>query len=241
MDDVPDRDRQAFERLVARRQAREPLAQIVGSKEFWSLDFLVTADVLCPRADSETLVEAALMEVRSRYETASWPGRILDLGTGSGCLLLALLSECRSAQGIGVDVSMPALSIARRNGERLGLSGRVHWLCADWGTALAAESVDLILANPPYIAEGDADTLAPEISRFEPAAALFAGDEGLDAYRTLAADLGRLLKSEAIACVEVGAGQADAVEDLLRRQRLECRSRRQDLAGIDRCMIVQRR
>ncbi|NJO37643.1 MAG: peptide chain release factor N(5)-glutamine methyltransferase, partial [Rhizobiales bacterium] len=192
-DDLGDGDRKSFQQLVARRQAREPLAQIVGKKEFWSLDFLVTTDVLCPRADSETVIDAVLADLSRRCETRRWPGRMLDLGTGSGCLLLALLSECQAARGIGVDVSMAALSVARTNGERLGLQDRARWLCADWGTALAAESVDLIVANPPYIADADAGSLAPEIRRFEPGAALFAGAEGLDAYQTLAPDLHRLL------------------------------------------------
>ncbi|MEZ5932846.1 MAG: peptide chain release factor N(5)-glutamine methyltransferase [Alphaproteobacteria bacterium] len=239
-DDLGDGDRQSFERLVARRRAREPVAQIVGRKEFWSLDFLVTSDVLCPRADSETLIEAALADIARRFEPSCWPGRILDLGTGSGCLLLALLSECRVARGVGVDVSMAALSVARSNGERLGLAGRVHWLCADWGTALSAEGFDLIVANPPYIAEGDASILAPEIRRYEPAGALFAGVEGLDAYKTLAADLRRLLRPGGVACVEVGAAQADAVEALLMQGGLERRGRRTDLAGIERCVTVER-
>jgi release factor glutamine methyltransferase len=240
-DELGAGDRQAFRRLVARRQAREPLAQIVGRKEFWSLDFLVTSDVLCPRADSETLVEAALSGLGGRCVASHWRGRVLDLGTGSGCLLLALLRECRAAEGIGVDLSMAALGIARANGERLGLADRARWLRADWGSALAAASVDLILANPPYIADGDANSLAPEIRKFEPGAALFAGQEGLDAYKALAPDLCRLLRPGGLACLEVGAGQADAVEALLLQAGLEGRGRRRDLAGIERCVIVARR
>ncbi|MDH3664793.1 MAG: HemK family protein methyltransferase, partial [Alphaproteobacteria bacterium] len=137
-DELAVDDQHSFQRLVDRRIDREPLAQIVGRREFWSLDFQITADVLCPRPDSECLIEAALAEVDRRCLLRKRSARILDLGTGSGCLLLALLSEWRSAVGIGVDVSERALSIARANGERLGLAERAHWICASWGMALDA-------------------------------------------------------------------------------------------------------
>ena len=235
----------SFEGLVDRRMAREPFAQIIGSKEFWSLDFQINADVLCPRPDTECLVEAALEEVQSmdarqdNWCPREWRGRILDLGTGSGCLLLALLSELRAADGLGVDASRKALSVARLNGERLGVDERVRWLCSDWGTSLEGQ-FDLIVSNPPYIAEEDAEVLAPEVRDFEPATALFAGKDGLDAYRLLRHDLNRLLADGGAVCLEVGEGQAEAVEALFLGAGFPSSRRRQDLAGIDRCLILRR-
>lgn len=239
LDSLGPEEQHAFSELVDRRTDREPLAQIVGQKEFWSLDFQITADVLCPRPDSECLIEAALIEVGRRCQAGAWAGRILDLGTGSGCLLLALLSEWPAASGVGVDISRRALSIARSNGEKLALARRTHWLCADWGTALDG-SFDLIISNPPYVSKGEAEALAPEVRGFEPATALFAGEDGLDAYRALAGDLNRLLVSKGVALIEIGAGQAQSVEGLLEDKGLRPIGRRQDLAGIDRCLIAER-
>ncbi len=239
LDNLGPEDRRAFSRLVDRRVDREPIAQIIGRKEFWSLDFRISADVLCPRPDSECLIEAALAEVDRRYQASAWSGCVLDLGTGSGCLLLALLSEWPAASGIGVDISQRALSIARLNGEMLALNKRAHWLCADWGAALG-RGFDLIVSNPPYVTTGEAETLAPEVRDFEPAIALFAGIDGLDAYRLLAADLRRLLRPEGVALLEVGAGQAQSVEAILEDNDLKPIGRGQDLSGIDRCLIVER-
>ena len=229
----------AFECLVDRRTAREPFAQIIGRKEFWSLDFQISADVLCPRPDSEHLVEAALEEVQRFMPRRAWQGSILDLGTGSGCLLLALLNELPAANGIGVDVSMEALSVARLNGQKLGLDERVHWFCGDWGASLQG-CFDLIISNPPYITDGDAETLAPEVRDFEPAKALFAGNDGLDAYRSLRHDLNSLLTPEGSVCLEVGEGQAEAVEALFLEVGFLSSRRLRDLAGIDRCLILRR-
>ncbi len=232
-------DRSSFTDLVDRRARREPIAQIIGRKEFWSLDFQITSDVLCPRPDSECLIEAALVEVNRRGQAGKWPGRILDLGTGSGCLLLALLSECPAASGVGVDISQKALSIARSNGQKLALANRAQWLCSDWGTAIGG-CFDLIVSNPPYVTTGEVVSLPPEVRCFEPAASLFAGGDGLDAYRALADDLCRLLLPDGIALLEIGAGQAESVEALLEGKGLRNVGRRQDLAGIDRCLIVER-
>lgn len=239
LDRLGPEDQCSFSQLVDRRSDREPLAQIVGRKEFWSLDFQITADVLCPRPDSECLIETALAEAGRRCQAGGWPGRILDLGTGSGCLLLTLLSEWPAATGVGVDISPRALSIARLNGERLVLASRTQWLCADWGAAMDG-CFDLIVSNPPYVTSGEAKTLAPEVREFEPAAALFAGLDGLDAYRALAGDLHRLLVPGGLALLEIGAGQAHSVEWLMEDNGLKPIGRRQDLAGIDRCLIVER-
>lgn len=229
----------ALMQLVERRARHEPVAQIFGEKEFWSLPFSVSADVLCPRPDSETLVEMALELVKDRFgerqEQAS--PRLLDFGTGSGCLILALLSELPHAQAIGADKSLASLQIAKANGERLGLASRIAWLSADWGTALDGR-FDLIVSNPPYIRAGDWRMLAPEIRLFEPEGALLAGEDGLDAYRQLAPDVKRLLAPDGIACFEHGQGQGDAIAAIMSKVGLQVIERRADLAGINRCLAV---
>ena len=222
----------AFDDLVARRARREPVAHIVGEREFWSLAFRVTADTLVPRPASETVVAAALDTVADR----SAPLTLLDLGTGSGCLLLTLLSELPCARGVGVDISPAALSVARVNADRLALSHRARFLCADWGTALTGR-FDLIVANPPYVARDEA--LAPDIVDYEPGIALYGGADPLDAYRALAGDLRRLLAPGGSAALEIGQGQAATVAALLAREGLVEAARHTDLAGIERCLVLR--
>ena len=219
-----------FDALIARRAAHEPVAYLTGAREFWSLGFEVTRDTLIPRPESETLIEALLDRVTDR--TA--PLRVLDLGTGSGCLLLALLSELPQASGIGVDLSAGALAVARRNAVRLGLADRASFVQGRWGEALSGR-FDLIVVNPPYVAAGA--PLPPDVAAYEPASALFAGPSGLDAYAALAPDLARLLAPTGVAALELGAGQAESVAALLSRAGLEPRDRRRDLAGHERCMV----
>jgi release factor glutamine methyltransferase len=223
-----------LEALAARRLAREPMAYILGEREFWSLPLQVGPAVLVPRPESETVVEAALAEVRER----SAPLRILDLGTGSGCLLLALLSELPRASGLGIDRSAAALAIAESNARRLGLAGRAAFRHGDWGRGVAGP-FDVIVSNPPYVATADAASLAPEVRAFEPEEALFAGPDGLGAYQALAPDCARLLADDGIACLEIGQGQAAAVEAIMRRQGLRLVSSRRDLAGIERCLTLR--
>jgi release factor glutamine methyltransferase len=223
----------AFESALVRRAAREPLAQITGLREFWSLDFRVTADVLIPRPDSETLLEAACALRPDR--TA--PLRVLDLGTGSGCLLLAALSEYPAATGLGVDISAPALAVARANALRLGLAERARFVRADWDSGLDAR-FDLVLCNPPYVADGEVESLAPEVARFEPRLALCGGADGLAAYRALAPALVRRLAPGGLALVEVGAGQASDIEDIFRKSGLAVSAMRRDLSGIARCVVA---
>ena len=216
-----------FDAHVARRAAGEPVAYITGRREFWSLDLLVTPDVLIPRPDSETLIEAALA-------SGVMPTRILDLGTGSGALLLAALTEWPAATGLGIDASSAALAVAARNAERLGLAGRAAFRVGDWGQVLT-ERFALILCNPPYV-ESDAE-LAPEVRR-EPASALFAGPDGLDDYRQLVPQLPGLLAPRGVAVVEIGWTQAAAVLALAVAAGLRGEVR-QDLAGRDRCVVIQ--
>jgi release factor glutamine methyltransferase len=221
-------DKQAYELLVDRRAAHEPVAYITGTREFWSLDLAVTPAVLIPRPDSETLIEAAL-------GSDITPATILDLGTGSGALLLAALTEFPGAIGLGIDASPAALEIAARNAERLGLAARAQFQLGDWGQGLE-QPFDLILCNPPYV-ETTAN-LAPDVRDHEPATALFAGADGLDDYRRILPQLGRLLTPAGIAILEIGATQAAAVTALAKDAGLRASVRR-DLAGLDRCLILR--
>lgn len=201
----------AFLSLVARRSEGEPVAYLTGTKEFWSLSFRVTPDVLIPRDDSGALIEAALAR-RGRDEAL----RIVDLGTGSGCLLCALLSEFPNAEGVGVDRSGAALAIARANADRLGFAGRAQFIEGDWLMPLAG-AFDLVIANPPYIPEGERAGLARDVAGYEPPEALFAGADGLDAYRAILAGLAPRLAPGALVLMECGSAQATPLSAMLAR------------------------
>jgi release factor glutamine methyltransferase len=209
------------------------MAHILGRREFWSLDFAVTSDTLTPRPDSETLVAAVLDIVAGRDR----PLGILDLGTGTGCLLLALLHELPNATGVGVDRSAAALAVALGNAQALGLAPRVQFHEGDWGEGLTGR-FDVVISNPPYIVSADVPNLSPEV-RHEPRLALDGGADGLDAYRALAPHVGRLLEPAGVAVLEIGEGQAPAVEEILRTAGLKPVDRRRDLAGIERCIVAR--
>lgn len=231
----------AFEQNMERRCRREPVSHILGHREFWSLDFKVTADTLTPRPDSETLIEAALNWLERRGLSRRAPLRILDLGTGSGCLLLALLSELPNSYGIGVDRSAAALDVARENAARLHLAHRAGFMLGDWASAIGGATFDIILSNPPYIPAADIPALAPEVRQFEPMSALVAGADGLSDYRRLAPELARLMSPAGAAFLEIGAGQAqDVVNILISAGAYECRVHK-DLSGLDRCIQVEAR
>ena len=222
----------AFEGLVARRAAHEPVAYITGVQEFRGLEFRVTPDTLIPRGDSETIVEAAL-------EVAPGAQRVLDMGTGTGALLLAVLDELPEARGVGIDASDAAVAVAQENGERLGLSTRAEfltrsWLDSDWRDGLG--QFDLVLCNPPYV-EQDA-ALDPDVRDFEPASALFAGAEGLDDYRAIIPQLGKLILQGGAAVLEIGANQAGQVSAIARDSGFESELRK-DLANRDRALILR--
>jgi release factor glutamine methyltransferase len=221
--------------LVTRRAAGEPYSRLRGRRQFWSLDFALTPDTLDPRADSETLIEAALAHLPDR--TAAL--KLVDFGTGCGCLLLALLSELPNASGIGVDILPGAAATARLNAAALGLGHRASFIVGRWGEAISGD-VDVILANPPYIPSGDIDGLAPEVAKHEPHAALDGGDDGLAAFRDLAGDFGRLLRSSGIASVEVGQGQASKVALVMADAGLSVRAIGRDLSGIERVLVLAR-
>ncbi len=225
---------QSIAPLAVRRLAHEPVARIVGHKEFWGLRLTVTPDVLVPRPDTETIVECALAQARVR---GSRPRRILDLGTGTGALLLALLSEWPDAFGVATDVSMPALQVARANAEAHDLEKRAAFVACDFGAALAG-GFDLVVSNPPYVARPDIASLAPEVREHDPALALDGGADGLDAYRAIAADAKRLLAPFGTLVLELGAGQAEAVGNLLREADLEVLEPVPDLAGIPRAIAA---
>jgi release factor glutamine methyltransferase len=227
-------ERHRFAALVARRAAREPIAYILGRREFWGLELRVSKATLVPRPETETVVELALGIAGGRDDGDL---AILDLGTGTGCLLLALLSELPDARGLGVDVSAKALTIARANARRLGLAGRARFRISDWGERVG-ERFDLVVANPPYVADSDFAQLAPEVRRFEPRLALSGGADGLAQYRLLVPGLRRLLKPQASVILEIGDGQADAVEAILEGHRLKVSGVRADLAGRPRAIAA---
>lgn len=233
---IPHGQQNAADALIARRARCEPVSRIVGRREFWGLDFAVDAHVLDPRPASETLVQAVLDSVAGRREA---PLTILDLGTGSGCLLLALLSEMPNARGLGTDISEGALSVAERNATHLGLAERAAFAHTCW-----TEGVEVgwqaIVSNPPYIVDAEIDELRPEVANFDPRAALSGGKDGLEAYRALLPGAAHVLAPNGILALEIGIGQGDAVEALIMASGLCPVSRRRDLSGVERCIVAQR-
>jgi release factor glutamine methyltransferase len=220
----------AFSALVNRRAQHEPVAYITGTRAFWTIELAVAPGVLIPRPDSETLIEAAVA-----HFGAAGPATVLDLGTGSGALLLAALAEWPAATGTGVDRSPAALAIAAGNAVTLGMSGRARFVEGGWNAAPGL--FDLILCNPPYIRDDAA--LPRDVAGYEPASALFAGPDGLDDYRRLAPIIAGSLPEAGIACLELGAGQAPAVAALMGAAGLAATTR-DDLSGHARCLIVSR-
>ena len=235
----PDRaiaadDRERVAAFLARALKHEPLSRVLGVREFWGLDFALSPETLDPRPESETIVEAALARLPDRERAY----RVLDLGTGSGCLLLALLSELPAAVGIGVDIAPGAVAAARGNAIRLGLSTRAEFVLGDWAGPLAGE-FDLVVANPPYIATSDIAGLPPAVRNFDPWRALDGGADGLDAYRAIAAQLPRRLTPGGVFFGEVGQGQAEQVAALLAAAGLVVDEIVPDLAGIPRCVVAR--
>lgn len=237
----------ALAALIDRRAAREPVSRILGRREFWSLDFTLAPDTLDPRADTETLVEAVLDQIPAAERAR--PRRLADFGTGSGCVLLALLSELPGAWGVGIDLSPGAAAQAAANARHLGLDRRAAFLVGDWDGALAGErgasgggtaGFDILVSNPPYIPDADIAGLAPEVRGHDPWRALAGGDDGLGPYRLLAPAFVRLLVPGGLAAVEHGLGQRADVAALLAAAGLDIIDLRDDLAGLDRVVVARR-
>jgi release factor glutamine methyltransferase len=222
--------------LCARRLAREPVARIIGRKEFWGLLFNLNAETLVPRPETETVVEAALAALGRDCRAREL--RVADLGTGAGPLLLALLSECPAASGVGTDTSRAALACARGNARGLGLAHRAAFILADYGSALAGP-FDLVMSNPPYVRSDHIVALQPEVRDFDPPRALDGGADGLDGYRAIAADARRLLAPDGILVVELGAGQLEAAAALFVTAGLAVGSPRHDLLGMARALVAR--
>jgi len=228
------RDEQiAFDALLARRGAREPLAYITGVKEFWSLDFEVGPGALIPRPETETLIESALKAFPER----DVPLSMLDLGTGTGCLLLTALTLYPSAAGIGIDAAPAALAWAGRNVKRHGLRDRATLRQGDWSAA-AGNRFDIVFSNPPYLARAEMTRLEPELA-YEPASALESGPDGLDAYRALGPAIASALAPGGRAFIEIGAGQGPGASAALEQGGLEILSIAPDLSAIPRCIVAR--
>ena len=221
-----------FDTLVQRRCTHEPLAYITGAREFWSLPFAVGPGVLIPRPDSETLVEEALR----RFADPDAPLRVLDLGTGSGCLLLAFLSERPHASGLGIDISPEALAWADKNAHALFLQGRCEFRSGDFADARGA--FDVVFANPPYIPARELSTLALDVKGFEPQIALDGGPDGLQYYRRIAAVVPRLLARGGLAFIELGAGGAKSASEIFIAAGLAVEDIVKDFALIPRCLVA---
>ena len=225
--------------LAARRVGREPMAYILGEREFWGLPFKVSPAVLVPRPDSETLIEAALALMPDRTK----PLRIADLGLGSGCLLLTLLWEFPNASGVGLEVSPDALDVARANAGALGVADRAVLRAGDWRQPAWAEGLggpfDLLVSNPPYVEEAAIDGLMPEVARFEPRMALDGGPDGLAAYRKIAAAVPKLAKKGGRLLVEIGDGQAPEITGIFASAGVIVEAMFKDLAGIQRVVSAK--
>lgn len=224
-----------YERLLVRRISGEPVARIVGEKEFWSLRFALGSETLVPRPETETIVEAALAGIEDRKRSL----RILDLGTGTGAILAALLTELPNAVGVAVDKSEVALRVARENFRNLSLDSRVSYICGDWMSAIDG-TFELVVSNPPYISSKELALLSPEVRDHDPRLALEAGAEGLDAYRAIVDQLAGRLAESGKAVLELGQGQEEAVSRLtVATGKLEVAGpARKDLAGIPRALVI---
>jgi release factor glutamine methyltransferase len=227
----------AIAALAARRRAHEPIARMLGYKEFWGLPFKLNSETLLPRPETETVVEAALAALDGEHRSARVL-RIVDLGTGSGALLLALLSELPNAFGVGTDISVTALGCAHDNAAALGLSARASFVACDYGAALNGP-VDVLVSNPPYVAREEIANLQPEVRDYDPRRALDGGPDGLDGYREVAEHAGRLLAPSGVLAVELGRGQLGAVTTILARAGLAQPASQPDLAGISRALVMR--
>lgn len=224
--------------LVERRKTREPVARILGEWEFWSLPFTLVAETLVPRPDSETVVAAALIALKERRHNSEGL-KILDLGTGSGCLLVSLLHELPDARGVGVDIAKEAVDVAKINAIRNGVGNRAEFHEANWGEGVTGP-FDLIVSNPPYIADRIIDSLEPEVRVHDPRKALSGGHDGLEAYRAIADDLPTLLAPNGIVALEIGADQAETVPKIYRERGYEIEGPFADFGARPRAIVLRK-
>lgn len=229
---------QRLQNYVSQRVTRIPVARILGEWEFWSLPFTLVAESLVPRPDSETVVAAALIALKGRRH-ANGGLRILDLGTGSGCLLISLLHEMKGARGVGVDIVPEAIAIAQHNAERNGVADRASFEAAHWGQGVTGP-FDLIVSNPPYIVDSIIDTLEPEVRVHDPRLALSGGADGLDAYRAIADALPDLLAPDGIVALEIGSDQAESVPAIYRERGYEIEGPFADFGARPRAIVLRR-
>lgn len=232
-----------YDTLITRRAKSEPIAYIIGKKEFWSLDFAVTRDTLIPRPDSELLIEEALKIAKNMASERIRPLtllniEVLDIGTGTGCLLIALLKELRKARGLGVDISESALKVARKNARFHEIDNRAQFRKSRWHYN-AKGTFDLIISNPPYIAKHDLNNLMKDILDYEPALALASGVDGMDSYRMISKNIKSKINKGGYVLCEVGKGQAKKVAKILQDAGLTLEGIKNDLAGIPRCVIAK--
>lgn len=233
---VSDHEIEAAKQMLGRRLAGEPVSKILGHREFWGLDFEVTRDTLDPRPDSETLIEAVLANIPDR----SKPLRILDIGTGTGCLMISLLSELPRATGLAIDISAEALEVAAHNREKHDMTARMVLQHCGWQDVETEERFDIVISNPPYISRAEEETLSNEVRKFDPHLALFGGEDGLAAYRGIAGRLAELLNEKhGFSGFEIGLNQAAEVSEIFQKTGFETDKLHRDLAGHDRCLIVK--
>ena len=222
-----------FNIALFRRESREPMSHILGKREFYGIEFDISPDVLDPRPDSETLIEAVLLQMPDKNEFI----RILDLGSGSGCLVLSLLTQYPKAYGVGVDASLKALKQFRKNIDKLGLGERAQGVRSNWLADLPQtwlQSFDVIVSNPPYIPSHDIASLEPEVKDYEPLLALDGGEDGFDCYKDILAEAHLYLKPEGLLVFECGIGQAENLKEMMEAMGYENIFIRKDLAGIER-------
>jgi release factor glutamine methyltransferase len=231
--EVSPAEAERLDALTARRLSGEPVDRILGRREFWGRDFALSPETLSPRPDTETVVEAALAELGDVDGAIS----VIDLGVGSGCLLLALLSELPNAWGLGVDLSPGAAAAARRNAKALGLAGRARFIAGDWAAGVRCR-FDLVVSNPPYIATSEIPTLDVEVRAHDPRLALDGGADGLDAYRAILGEAPRLLAPAGLAVLELGAGQAKGVGEIAAASGLTVVRAVRDLSGVERALVL---
>lgn len=229
--DLTPTQMEALEKALVRRANHEPIARITGTRDFWSLTFEISPHTLDPRPDSETLVEAVLARV-----APDTTARLMDFGTGSGCLMISLLSERPGLTALGVDISPEALKVAKKNAARNGVADRAQFLCTDWDAGLLGP-FDIIISNPPYIPSGDIAGLGRNVKDYDPLSALTPGPSGLEAYARLAFACPRLLAPNGFCALEIGKGQEEDVARLFEAQGMHLASQHKDLQGIIRCLV----